>query len=243
MEETALATRPETADSSPAALMIKAMASPGMDLDKLEKFMVLQERWEANEARKAYADAMSRFKANPPKIEKDSHVEYRTDKGVTKYDHASLGNVTEKVNAALSEYGLSAAWTTAQTDKGVSVTCRITHVLGHFESTTLTAMPDSSGGKNAIQALGSAIAYLERYTVLALTGLATHDMDDDAAPVECIDEKQLSTILDFINEKGVDQSKFLLFMGVDALEKIAKTDFNKAIASLKMAKGKGKAEA
>jgi hypothetical protein len=226
-----------TAEGSPAALMIKAMAG-GMDLEKLEKFMELQDKWEATQARKAYTQAMSDFKKNPPEIEKDSHVEYRTDKGLTKYNHASLGNVTTKINAALGAHGLSAAWTTEQNEKGVSVTCKITHVLGHFETTTLTAAHDSSGGKNAIQALGSTISYLERYTILALTGLATHEQDNDAmAPVEYIDDKQLSTIMDFVDSKGIDKAKYLLYMGAETFEKIMASDFNKAVAAAKIAKG------
>lgn len=226
------------AESSPAAMMIKAIAAPGMDLDKLQKFMELQERWEANEARKAYVTAMSEFKKNPPKIEKDSHVEYRTDKGVTKYDHASLSNVTSKVNAALAEHGLSASWETTQNEKGVSVTCKITHVMGHFETTTLTAANDTSGGKNAIQALGSTISYLERYSLLALTGLATHEMDDDGRATEVIDDKQLSSLMDILDSKNVDKAKFLAFMCVDSFEKILAVDFNKAMAAAKAAKGK-----
>ena len=236
-----VATRaPETAEGSPAALMLKAMAG-GMDLDKLEKFMALQEKWEANQARKAYTQAMSDFKKNPPEIEKDSHVEYRTDKGITKYNHASLGNVTAKINTALGEHGLSAAWTTEQSEKGVSVTCKITHVLGHFETTTLTASPDSSGGKNAIQALGSTISYLERYTILALTGLATHEMDDDArGEVEHITEKQLSTILDLLNEKGINDKRLLKYLDAESVETILAGDFQKAVAAIKATPAKGK---
>jgi hypothetical protein len=232
-------TRMETADNSPASLMIKAMAAPGMDLEKLEKFMLLQEKWEANQARKAYTQAMSDFKKNPPEIEKDRHVSFKTTSGQTEYNHASLGNVTEKINSALGEHGLSAAWTTEQAEKGVTVTCKITHVLGHFETTSLTAANDQSGGKNAIQALGSTISYLQRYSLLSLTGLATREMDDDgAATVEFIDDKQLGTILDFINEKKIDQAKFLTFMGVESTTKIIVKDYDKAIQALKLAKGK-----
>ena len=235
-----VATR-ETAENSPAALMLKAMAG-GMDLDKLERFMVLQEKYEANQARKAYTQAMSDFKKSPPEIEKDRHVKFKTSTGQTEYNHASLGNVTAKINTALGACGLSAAWTTEQSDKGVSVTCKITHVLGHFETTTLTASPDSSGGKNAIQALGSTISYLQRYSLLCLTGLATHEQDTDAqGEVEYITEKQLSTIMDFINSKGVDQVKFLKYMGCETLETIPAADFNKAVASLRAAKGKAAA--
>jgi len=36
-----------------------------------------------------------------------------------------------------------------------------------------------SGNKNPIQAIASTVSYLERYTLLAITGLTTKDMDDD----------------------------------------------------------------
>lgn len=229
---------PETAvqlaDNSPASMMIAAM-SKGMDLDKLEKFMGLQERWEANEAKKAYTVAMAAFKKSPPKIDKDKHVKFTLKTGGTaEYSHASLANVTDKINAALGEHGLSAAWITVQDGAKITVTCTITHEMGHSESTSLTAAPDESGSKNSIQAIGSTISYLQRYTILALTGLATGDMDDDAAGAEpeYIDDKQLSRIKDYIDNYGVNEPMFLKVMNVEALEKIPVRQFNKAIASL-----------
>jgi hypothetical protein len=41
------------------------------------------------------------------------------------------------------------------------------------------AAPDTGPGRNAIQARGSAKSYLERYTLLAATGTAASDMDND----------------------------------------------------------------
>ena len=221
-------------ETTPAMLLSMAI-DQGADLDRLEKLMLLQERWESTNARKAYSQAMAGFKANPPEIEKDRKVAF----GTTKYNHATLGNVTDKINSALSQHGLSAGWTTKQEGKSVTVTCRITHVLGHYEETSLTADLDTSGAKNSIQALGSTITYLARYTVLALTGLATKDQDNDGAgTVEYISDKQLSTICDLINGKDIDQAKFLKYMGCETLEQIQASDFNKAINSLKAAKGK-----
>jgi hypothetical protein len=220
--------------TTPAHLLNIAIEK-GADLDKLEKLMDLQMRWEQNNARKAYHEAMAQFKSNPPEIEKDKKVAY----GNTKYNHASLSNVTAKINSELSKYGLSASWTTTQTDKGVTVTCKISHVLGHSEETSLTAGLDKSGAKNDIQALGSTISYLERYTILALTGLATSEMDDDGqGTIEYITDKQKSTILDFINAKEIDETKFCKFMGVESVDKILESYYNKAIAALKSAKGK-----
>jgi hypothetical protein len=163
----------DTNVNSPAELIRAAVAGKA-DLQQLKELLAIQRDYEANEARKAYHKAMAAFKANPPKIEKDRQVAY----GNTKYSHASLANVTEKISVELSKYGLSASWTT-KTNGVVSVTCKITHELGHSEETTLSAASDTSGSKNAIQAIGSTITYLERYTLLALTGLATYDQDDD----------------------------------------------------------------
>ena len=227
-------------DRSPAALMMVAIEK-GFDLDKVEKAMILQERWEANEARKAYHDAMAGFKAQPPEIEKDRHVKFQTSKGTTEYHHASLANVTQKINAALSVHGLSAAWKVGQADKQITVTCTITHRLGHSESTSLSGSPDDSGSKNPIQAVGSTISYLERYTLLALTGLATHDMDDDSngnGEAEYITAEQVAGINVMLSETKSDAALFLKFVGAESVEKILAAHYSKALTALKAKKDK-----
>lgn len=170
-----------SASMTPGQLVTALMDRDGPpDLQSMERLMALQERWEANEARKAYHAAMAEFKRNPPKIIKDKHVKFTSTKGVTEYDHATIGNVVRQIIESLAQHDLSHSWSTEQVEGGqVAVTCTITHKAGHSESITLKAGRDESGGKNAIQALGSAITYLQRYTVLAITGLAVEDGSDD----------------------------------------------------------------
>jgi len=226
--------------TSPAAVIQLAMTT-GVDLDKLEKLLAIQEKWEANEAKKAYHDAMSRFKANPPEIEKDKKVGYQPKddtKPFVGYSHASLANVTGKINRALSEHGLSAGWTTTQESGSISVKCTITHRLGHSENTALSASPDTSGSKNAIQAIGSTISYLERYTILALTGLATHDMDDDGKGSEGEPEYLTADQQIEINDKikvlyPKTPGKFLKWFGCESVEKIPAKEYGRAIGALK----------
>jgi hypothetical protein len=183
---------------------------------------------------------MAAFKKYPPEIFKDKDVGFTSQKtgGKTSYSHATLGNVTSKINAALSVHGLSAGWTTEQKEKAIIVTCKITHEMGHSESTSLTAYPDDSGNKNSIQAIGSTITYLERYTILALTGLATHDQDDDAenAEVKYLTEEQRSRLVDAIADTGVDSVEFLKWLGYESIEAIEEKDYNRAIAGLKQKK-------
>ena len=223
-------------ENSPAN-MIRLAVEGKADLAQLKSLLDLQKEYEANEARKAYHKAMAEFKAKPPKIGKDRKVRYEKKDGSGKvgYSHASLGNVNEKISIELSKYGLSASWITKQ-NGSIAVTCKITHELGHSEETTLSAQADTTGSKNAIQAIGSTITYLERYTLLALTGLATYDMDDDGkasgAPVEYIDDKQRGQILDYLNEYKLKEEKLLAYMKVETIKKITKADFSKAISAL-----------
>lgn len=228
--------------TTPADILHLAV-SQGADIDKLEKLMALQERWEANEAKKAYVAAMAAFKKNPPKINKDKNVSYTG----TSYNHASLANVTEKINSALSAHGLSAGWNTEQTGDNIKVTCTITHEAGHSESTSLSAGPDDSGKKNKIQQIGSTISYLERYTILALAGLATHDMDNDGggSGPGLITESQANTIDSMIKENGLDSNpkyrqNFLKWMKADSIESIKKQDYSTAISGIKTAIKKNK---
>lgn len=165
---------------SPIERMAALVAHPDSKIDAAGMATLLdaQLKYEANEARKAYAEAMAAFKLDPPKILKDRTVGYQAKGGTVGYNHASLSNVTTCINTALSKHGLAASWVTGQDNGSVKVTCKITHVLGHSEETCLSALPDGSGSKNAIQAIGSTVTYLQRYTLLALTGLATYEDDD-----------------------------------------------------------------
>ncbi len=158
-----------------AAAALVQQADGKIDVDKLEALLKVQLQWEANEAKKAYVVAMAAFKENPPEILKDKTVSY----GQTNYKHATLYNVTTKINTELSKHGLTASWATSQNNGNVKVTCKITHIMGHSEECYLSAPPDATGSKNAIQAIGSTTEYLRRYTILALTGLATCGTDDD----------------------------------------------------------------
>lgn len=220
-----------TTASDPSEL-IRFALEKGADLDKLEKLLEIRERYEKSEAVKAYNQAMAMFKANAPKINKDKEVSF----GTTKYNHATLYNVTEKINTELAKWGLSASWKTAQNGL-ISVTCRITHKQGHFEETTISAPADKSGSKNDIQSIGSTITYLERYTLLALTGLATVDQDDDGATAtELITKEELNGLIDQIAAKDINIPKFCGYLKIESLEKMPKSKLKQAKVAIEAKK-------
>ena len=237
---------PETSiqvqDNSPASIMIAAM-SKGMDPDKLERFMELQEKWEKNEAKKAFVVDMARFKADAPEILKTAHVSYLNSKNQTvEWDHAELGEIAEAAIPKLSKYNFYHNWKREKKDGLIYVTCIITHSLGHSEDVTMEGPPDTSGGKDTLKAESSTNTFLQRLTFLAVTGLSAKGMDRESIPdpPAYITEAQAKILNDIIKNKNVDSSQFLNYMKVEKVEDIMPQDFPKAMQALKIAKGKPK---
>ena len=149
--------------------------SETMTPESLREMLALQRDWEAGEAKKSYTRSMVKLKSEMPSvIERDKTVAF----GTTQYSHTSLARAVDTVSPYLSKHGFSMLWTPSTGNNSVSVTCQITHADGHMESTTISALVDTSGKKNNVQAIGSTITYLQRYTALSLLGIATKDMKD-----------------------------------------------------------------
>lgn len=169
---------PSTA-MTPMAMVAQAVAS-GASIETLEKLLALQERYEAGQARKAFDNAVSAAKGQIKPIVKDKTVGYEgRSGGKTSYTHETLGQIASVVDPILHAHGLSYRYRAEQGEKGISVTCILSHRDGFSEETTLSAGADTSGSKNSIQAIGSTTTYLQRYTLKLALGLATTDRDDD----------------------------------------------------------------
>ncbi len=221
--------------------MLQMAVERGSDLTVLEKLMDLQERWERNEARRAYVAALSQFKAQAPTLTKNKHVGYESRRtgDRTEYDYASLDQVCAVIGPALSKHGLSHTWETKQADGLVIVTCILTHELGHSERVSLSAGADASGSKNSIQAIGSTVTYLQRYTLLAITGLAVSGQDNDGStPMSPISAEQKDELIALMKASGTDTKRFLDYFGVATLDELPALSFDNAKAALARKKGK-----
>lgn len=166
---------------TPMSILNKAVES-GTSVDVLEKLLALQERWGASEAKKAFDAAMSAAKAELPVLHKGNTVDFTTARGRTHYNYEDLASVARAIDPILSRHGLSYRWNTDSNEASTTVTCILSHAAGHSEFNKLVAPNDISGNKNAIQAIGSAVTYLQRYTLKAALGLSA-SADDDGRSV------------------------------------------------------------
>lgn len=170
-------------DHSPTPLdLIQRAVQSNAQVDVMEKLLGLQERWERNEARKAFDNAISKAKSEIPVIRKGNVVDFTSSRGRTSYSYEDLATIAATIDPILSKYGLSYRFRTNSDSKSVTITCVLSHSAGHCEENSLYAPHDASGNKNAIQAVGSAVTYLQRYTLKAALGLAAA-ADDDARGV------------------------------------------------------------
>ena len=158
--------------------LIEMAAERGASIEQMAQLFELKLRVEADEARKAYDEAISLFKAELPRITKNITVNDGPLKG-KKY--ADLYAVVSAITPNLSLYGLSASWKLTRDEPGwIEVTCSIRHKQGHSEAVSMGGPPDAGGAKNAIQSRASTVNYLERYTLLAAIGTSAAGEDTDA---------------------------------------------------------------
>ena len=151
--------------------LMEMAISSNADVDKLEKLMDLQDRWEQKEAKKAFNQSMSRFQSQCPVIQ-------RTKNGHN-FKYAPMCDVIAQVKQLEADCGLSHRFEQDTQNESISITCVVSHVDGHSEKLRLEALADQTGSKNAVQAIGSTISYLQRYSFLGSFGIATADEDMD----------------------------------------------------------------
>jgi len=207
----------KSSDSQTMMRMIEvAMSKPDFDIVKLQQLLEVKERWDAAESKTAFVESMTAFKAEPLEIFKRKEVGYKTKEGdFVGYKHAELSDVTDVVGPAMAKRQLSFRWNIRQESGTISVDCIVTHVRGHSEMVTMVGAPDTSGKKNAIQQVASTITYLQRYTLLAATGMSTKGQDDDAASSAPEVEEKPKAAPTKIGKKGLEA----------AIESIKKGEF------------------
>ena len=203
--EQALVRQDQQTTTLTPAEMLSIAVQQGADTQKLKELMDLQERYQRDQARKAYAEAIVHFRSACPTIKRTGSANY--GQGKTTYTYAQLPQAIEQIQALMSECQLAVTWRTpAQTPTWIEVECTVTHVLGHAETTKLGGPPDTSGSKNQLQAIKSAWSYLRRTTLFSLLGLVDKDeVDDDGAGGKPTEPPKADTIAD---PEAADKRRF-----------------------------------
>lgn len=232
-------------DVTPFELLDNALRS-GATPEVLSQLMALQERHEANIARKRFDEAMAAVRQGIKPVKKNRRVKFEAKdaaKAKTNYAYEDLASVAEMIDPVIAAHGISYRFETlSEVDKPVIVTLVI-FGHGHQERNSLSAGRDLTGNKNPIQALGSTVVYLQRYLLKAGFGLAAANDDDAQAATDepsFITEDQVTELTDLAAEVGANMPKLLEFLKIPSFAEIYADKFD---AAKKVIESKRKAPA
>lgn len=223
----------DTVPMSPMDLVSYAIQS-GQPIDIIREAIALSKELKREQALEAFDAAVADAKA-----EIGPAIKNRTGNNSKKYaDFAAYASVVDPI---IGKHGLSYRFRTTQDDR-IHVTCVLSHRAGHREETTLSGPSDTTGSKNAIQAIGSTLTYLQRYTLVQALGLAASEDDDGSRHGHTVDDvpigaEQVKTIRDLIAATGADIEKFCAYMKIEAIPDIATSQFQRAVQMLEKKRG------
>lgn len=213
----------------------RAAADPQCDIEKMERLMAMHERMQARNAEAEFSAAMAEMQCEIPSI-----AERGKGHGTIRY--ATLEDINDVMKPIMQRYGFAISFKVEHHPGGINVTGILMHRAGHREQTTMLLPSDTSGSKNAVQAVASSVSYGKRYVMCAMLNITTRGEDDDgyaAAPTATVTAPQAAQLRALL-EKCSDKAK-TAFEGMHGTpESVAKAEFDKVLAALTKSANKAK---
>jgi ERF superfamily len=222
--------------------MIERLASnPQLNVDVFERLLKARREEEDRASERAFNAAISLAKGELQPVLKTNVVDFTGKSGTrTKYKYEAFADVARAVDPVFARHGLSYRFSVEQTLDQVKVICVISHAEGYSERTKLEGKVDpGSTGMSMVQALGSALTYLQRYSLRAAIGLAA-GVDDDGRGAggtsPKINASQADELGKLIEETGRSETTLLRLVGVDQIEAMTIDQWTRAKEVLDLAK-------
>src|SRR5690348_10635456 len=166
---------PQSESAAILSVIERAASNPDVNIDKMERLWAMHRQSVERQAQADYNTALSEMQDELPAVAERGAAKVQ---GQTRYTFALWEDINTAIKPVLKKHGFALSFRTDFTD-GVAVTGVLSHKGGHSEQTTIKLPVDSSGSKNAVQAVASSVSYGKRYTAGALLNLTSHGEDDD----------------------------------------------------------------
>jgi hypothetical protein len=159
-------------------VIAEAVRDPACDVVKMQAIIDMQLKLEAEEARKSFTRDFIALQAELPTINKDGLIDHGAGKQKSRY--STYPALMDICNPLLKRYGFSFSSAVEPTADGAGslVASYLEHVSGHSRVSRRPLVLDTSGAKNAAQAMGSGQQYAMRYNIIALLNIVSRAMED-----------------------------------------------------------------
>lgn len=219
-------------------VIARAARDSSVDIDKMERLISMQERVQNRNAEVAFNAALAELQPKLPVINERGGIKDRS--GNVQSTYALWEDVNEAIRPHLAEHGFALRFRVDRQADQISVTGILSHREGHKEETTLTLPTDTSGSKNAVQAVGSSTSYGKRYTAFALLNITSTGEDDDGDKAgvrprsDAVNDDTLTLLIDYCEAVGGNQSGLILSAyKVKRLDELTQAQAESAVKRLK----------
>lgn len=202
------------ADYGNGLLAVIERAASGAPVENMERLLAMYERVQQLAAKRAFTEAKIAMRPHLPEITMKGQIIIRDKNNQNKIiqdtPFARFEDLHEVVMPVLTAHGFDLKFKNGLAPDGkVRTTTILEHVLGHEDETFFDLPHDSSGSKNAVQAVGSSTTYGKRYGMISILNLKVVGGDDDgvSALPETVVEKPIQTTRDQPFPQGPAKNK------------------------------------
>jgi hypothetical protein len=223
---------------SPVEIIQSAISSKGGTIEQMKELLAFQKEWEANEATKQFNSA---FTAAQASIQTVAKTKYNPQ---TKSKYSDLNNIIESAKPIYTEHGFAIIFYEGETSnpETVRICADVLHKAGHKETYHYDVPLDGKGiqgnaNMTKIHGKASSVSYGRRYLMCMVWNIPTQDDNDgnnSAIPVECINEKEHSQIIDCLTVLKKTEKSFCSLMKIASIDKLPKDKFESAMKTIKI---------
>lgn len=230
-----------TVEPTPESMLQGAIAAK-MDPASMEKFYELYRTMTADRARAAFNGAMAEFRGKCSLIAKSKTAEILMKSGGKFYfDYAPIEEVAATINPELGPLGLSFGFDEAHDDKGVTVTCIVSHRDGHEIRRSAWCPYDFESKMSMANLTTAAWTTARRKALMQAFGLVAADEKDLEAASggggEKITAHQADTLDTMLQEFPPERrAKFLMKIGYQSIAEIPGSKYSEAVAMIEAAR-------
>lgn len=224
------------------AVISRATSDPSVDMDKMERLLLMHERILAKTAEAEFNDAMTRVQAEVGRVAADL---YNTQ---TRSKYASYAALDGKLRPHYTAHGFSISFDTGHDapDGFVRVLAYVSHSGGHTRTYKALVPSDGKGAKGGdvmtkTHAFGAGTQYGMRYLLKMIFNVAIGEDDNDGndpEQPETITSDQVADLTALAEEVGAKVPQFLKYLKVDRLDDLPVGRYKAAVAALEAKRAK-----